>query len=126
MEFFIKEGTQTLLRGFLFNIVTGKPKPLCCKQPRYGTHEIKVITKLAHNIHNKIIIMDNDVSYGALLFLAEKLIQKHAHWSQYVLRLCVSCWLLKTGTRPYTYQISQCDESVDGFFKGILFPSLLT
>jgi hypothetical protein len=33
---FAKEGMKRPILGFEFNIDTGKSKPICCKQPRYG------------------------------------------------------------------------------------------
>ena len=59
-DVFTKEGMQNHIRGFEFNIDTGKVKPICCKHPQYGPHESRVITVLVEQLEKKNIIEDDD------------------------------------------------------------------
>lgn len=42
---FDKEGIKRHILGFEFSIDTGRHTPVCCKKPRYGPHESKIIMK---------------------------------------------------------------------------------
>jgi hypothetical protein len=112
-DVFAPEGMQNPIRGFEFNIDTGKAVPLCCKPPRYGPHEQRVIDKLATQLETKGIIEDDDGPWGSQIVLASKPNQGHVHWSQYVFRLCVSYRSLNGITRPFTFPIKRCDDAVD-------------
>ena len=56
---FAKEGMKDSILGFEFNIDTGKSKPICCKQPRYGPHEARVMQKLVDQLEEKGLIEDD-------------------------------------------------------------------
>jgi hypothetical protein len=38
-DVFAQEGMQNHIRGFQFNVDTGKVRPTCCKQPQCGPHK---------------------------------------------------------------------------------------
>jgi hypothetical protein len=96
-----------------FNIDTGPAVPICCKPPRYGPHEQRVIGELVKQLEKKGIIKDDDGPWGSQIVLASKPNQGHVHWSQYVFRLCVSYRKLNGITRPFTFPIKRCDDAVD-------------
>lgn len=110
---FSQAGMHRHIRGFTFHIDTGPTKPIDCKPPRYGPHESQVIKKLVDALQKKGIIEDDDGPYGSLVVLAGKPNQDHAHWSQYVFRLCISYRPLNGVTRPFTFPILRCDDAVE-------------
>jgi hypothetical protein len=112
-DVFAQEGMQNHIRGFEFNIDTGKVKPICCKQPQYGPHESRVIVALVEKLEKKGIIEDDEGPWGSPVVLASKPDQAHVHWSEFVFRLCISYRMLNTVTRPFTFPITRCDEAVE-------------
>jgi hypothetical protein len=98
-DVFAQDGMQRPIRGFEFNIDTGKTKPIFCKPPQYGHHER--------------IIEDDDGPWGSPIVLASKPNQEHVHWSQFVFRLCVSYRAINGITRPFTFPVTRCNEAVD-------------
>jgi hypothetical protein len=112
-DVFAQEGMQNHIRGFEFNIDTGKVKPICCKQPQYGPHESRVIVALVEKLEKKGIIEDDEGPWGSPIVLASKPDQAHVHWTKFVFRLCISYRMLNTVTRPFTFPITRCDEAVE-------------
>lgn len=110
---FTQAGMHRHIRGFTFHIDTGPTKPIDCKPPRYGPHESLVIKKLVDALQKKGIIEDDDGPYGSLVVLAGKPNQDHAHWSQYVFRLCILYRPLNGVTQPFTFPILRCDDAVE-------------
>ena len=108
---FVLEGMQTTMRGYKFNIDTGTAKPVCCKAPRYGPHEARVITRLADKLVEINKAEQDFGPYGALVVLAAKPHQGHVHWSEYIWRLCVSYRLLNAITRPFVFPSRRCDDA---------------
>ena len=102
---FAKEGMKRHILGWIFNVNTGTIKPVCCKQPRYGPHESRVMIKLVNSLQDKGLIEDDFGPWGAQVVLASKPNQGHVHWSQYVFRLCVSYRKLNAVTRPFQFYI---------------------
>ena len=89
-DVFAKEGLKQPIRGFQFTIDTGGSKPVCCKLPRYGPHESRIITKMTEGLESNDLVEDDEGPYGSLVVLAQKAGQDLVHWSDYVFRLCVS------------------------------------
>ena len=89
-DVFAEEGVRNHIRGALFHVDTGEIKPVCCKSPRYGPHETRVIDDLVSKLEKNGLVEDDDGPWGAMIVLAAKPNQEHVHWSQYVWRLCVS------------------------------------
>jgi hypothetical protein len=56
---FAEDGLRKHIRGFSCRIDTGDIKPVCCKSPRYGPHESKVIVKLLQQLQDNGLIDDN-------------------------------------------------------------------
>jgi hypothetical protein len=112
-DVFNPDGMQRPVRGFEFNIDTGRMQPICCKEPTYGHHETRVIKVLVEQLESKGIIEDDDGPWGSQIVLASKPHQDHVHWSQFVFRLCVSYRKLNAVTRPFTFPITRCDEAVE-------------
>ena len=111
-DVFAEEGVRRNIRGALFHVDTGEIKPVCCKPPRYGPHESRVIDELVAKLEKNGLVEDDDGPWGALIVLAAKPNQAHVHWSQYVWRLCVSYRQLNAVTRPFTFPIVRCDDAV--------------
>ena len=45
-DVFDPQGALRTVRGYLFQIDTGAHAPVCCKPPRYGPHESRVMKKI--------------------------------------------------------------------------------
>ena len=88
-DVFCKDGLRKHIRGYEFRIDTGDIAPICCKIPRYGPHESKVIISLCDRLEDNGLIEDDDGPWGALVVLAAKPNQENIPWHQYVWRLCV-------------------------------------
>jgi hypothetical protein len=110
---FAQEGVQKHIRGFEFNIDTGKVEPICCKPTHYGPQERWVITALVKKLEKKGIIEDDEGPWGSPVVLASKPDQAHVHWSVFVFCLCISYRRLNTVTRPFTFPVTRCDEAVE-------------
>ena len=57
---------------FEFCINTGNSPPFCCRQPVYGFHESKIVTKLITDLETSKLIRDCEDPWGFLLLLAAK------------------------------------------------------
>ena len=105
------------IRGFAFHIDTGNSDPVCCKAPRYGPHESRVLTDLVQRLLDYKFIDHNLKSpYGALSILAQKPNQEHLLWWEYIFRLCVSYRALNAQTRIFTFPSRRCDDAVEAIF----------
>ena len=111
-DVFCQDGLRKPIRGYQCRIDTGDISPICCKIPRYGPHESKVITTLALKLQDNEFVEDDDGPWGALVVLAAKPNQENVPWHQYVWRLCVSYRRLNQVTRPFTFPIRRCDDAV--------------
>ena len=111
-DVFAEEAIKLPMRGFKFNVDTGDSAPVCCKTPRYGLHEAKIILELVEQLEKNGLIHDDlDSPYGALVVLASKPHQGHKHWSEFVWRFCVSYKALNRVTRPFAYPTRRCDDA---------------
>ena len=110
-DVFAPEGLKHHIRGFVCHIDTGNAQPICCKIPRYGPHEARVITQLARGLEANGLIEEARSPWGAQVVLAAKPNQDHVHWSEYVWRLTVSYRQLNTITRPFIYPSRRCDDA---------------
>ena len=45
-DVFCEDGFCRPIRGFSFQIDTGRHSPICCKPPRYGPHDFEVMQKM--------------------------------------------------------------------------------
>jgi hypothetical protein len=113
-DVFCQDGMQKHIRGFQYSIDTGTSAPICCKPPRYGPHESRVIDTLTKALEGKQLIEDDHGPYGALIVLASKPHQKHVHWVDFIFRLCNSFRPINAKTRPFTFPVTRCDDAVEG------------
>ena len=111
-DVFCEAGLRNNIRGFSFRVDTGDCKPICCKSPRYGPHEIKVMTKLVDQLEANGLVEDSESAWGAQIVLAAKANQETVPWPDYQWRLCVSYRRLNQVTRPFTFPIPRCDDAV--------------
>ena len=93
------------------HIDTGNAAPVCCKIPRYGPHEARVISELARGLEANGLIEEARSPWGAQVVLAAKPNQDHVHWSDYIWRLTVSYRKLNAVTRPFVYPARRCDDA---------------
>ena len=112
-DVFAEEGLRRPILGFECRVDTGDVKPVCCKPPRYGPHEAKIMTDLVDKLRDNGLVEDDDGPWGALIVLATKA-QHEANvpWHAYDWRLCVSYRKLNQVTRPFTFPIPRCDDAV--------------
>ena len=110
-DVFAQEGLKHHIRGFVCHIDTGNAQPVCCKIPRYGPHEARVITQLARGLEENGLIEEARSPWGAQVVLAAKPNQDHVHWSEYIWRLTVSYRKLNAVTRPFIYPSRRCDDA---------------
>ena len=110
---FCQDGMQQQMRGFEYSIDIGDNEPVCCKPPRYGPHETRVINTLTTALTNKNLIEDDYGPYGALIVLASKPHQEHFHWVDFIFRLCNSFRPINAKTRPFTFPVTRCDDAVE-------------
>ena len=110
-DVFAQEGLKNHIRGFVCHIDTGNAQPVCCKIPRYGPHEARVITQLARGLEENGLIEEARSPWGAQVVLAAKPNQDHVHWSEYIWRLTVSYRKLNAVTRPFIYPSRRCDDA---------------
>lgn len=120
-DVFAAEGLRKPIRGYQFHIDTGNVKPVCCKPPRYGPHETRIMSQLIQGLEQNGVIEDDDGPWGAMVVLAAKPNQAHKHWSDYIWRLCVSYRQLNTVTRPFVYPSRRCDDAVRAIGHSIFF-----
>jgi Reverse transcriptase (RNA-dependent DNA polymerase)/RNase H-like domain found in reverse transcriptase len=120
-DVFAPEGLRHHIRGFVCHIDTGNAQPMCCKIPRYGPHEARVITQLARGLEENGLIEEARSPWGAQVVLAAKPNQDHVHWSEYVWRLAVSYRQLNTITRPFIYPSRRCDDAARDIGKSKYF-----
>ena len=102
-DVFAPEGLRRHIRGYQCRIDTGDVTPICCKTPRYGPHEARIINKLVKQLEDNGLIEDDDGPWGALVVLAAKANQEHVAWYDYIWQLCVSYRRLNQVTRPFTF-----------------------
>ena len=113
-DVFAEEGLRRPILGFECRVDTGDVKPVCCKPPRYGPHEARVMEGLVAKLFDNDLIEEDDGPWGALIVLATKAqnTQQEPKWHEYEWRLCVSYRKLNQVTRPFTFPIPRCDDAV--------------
>ena len=112
-DIFAEEGLRHPVRGFVCRIDTGDVKPVCCKPPRYGPHESKVMMKLVNGLLDNGLVEPDEGPWGSPIVLATKAQHRdHTPWWMYEWRLCVSYRSLNRVTRPFTFPIPRCDDAV--------------
>ena len=63
-DVFAQEGLKNHIRGFVCHIDTGNAQPVCCRLPRYGPHEARVITQLTRGLEDNGLIEDARSPWG--------------------------------------------------------------
>ena len=121
---FDKSGMKRHIRGYEFSIDIGTSKPICCKQPRYGPHEARVIGELVDKLDAQGLTEADEGPYGAMVVLAAKPNQQHKHWSEYIFRMCVSYRKINAFTRPFQFYVARCDDAVEWIGESLFFITL--
>jgi hypothetical protein len=86
---FCEEGLRRHIRGFLFQVETSNIALVCCRVPRYGSHETKIMLKMVEAMEDNDLIEDNFGPWGANMVLAAKQQRDKVPWWDYVWRLCI-------------------------------------
>ena len=117
---FVEEGIKRPILGFEFAIDTGKHTPVCCKKPRYGPHETKIIMKQVKVLlANKLISKCTKGGWGSPVVLAPKPHQEHINEvEELIWRMCISYRGLNRVTNPFEYPIGRCDDSIEDVGDG--------
>jgi hypothetical protein len=98
---------QNHIRGFEFNIDTGKVKLTCCKQSACGLHKSRVIVTLVKKLEKKDLIDDDSSGpQSSPVMSSSKPNQAHVHWSEFIFQLCMSCRAMNGVTRPFAFPIT--------------------
>jgi hypothetical protein len=111
-DVFCEQGLRCHIRGFTFSIDTGDSLTVCCRQPKYGPHESKIMRKLCGALDHNGLIEDDNGPYGAQIVLAAKPGQDGAPADKFKWRLCVSYRRLNQVTRPFAFPMPRCDDAV--------------
>ena len=99
---------------FEFCIDTDNSPPVCCRQPVYGFHESKIMTKLIADLEANKLIRDYECLWGSLLLLTVKSRQKSCtNVSAFIWRLCVSYQPLNKITLGFEFPIPRCVDSIE-------------
>ena len=111
---FCEVGAARPMLDFEFCIDTGDAKPTCCRQPKYGVHEGKIMSKQISDLENNNWIRDCTGPWGALLLLAAKPHQESCtNIDEFVWRLCVTYRALNGVTRSFEFPIPRCSDSIE-------------
>ena len=118
---FAEDGIKRPILGFEFAIDTGNHTPVCCKKPRYGPHESKVILKQVNVLlANEWITPCPHGGWGSPIVLAPKPHQEHVtDVDDLVWRMCVSYRGLNKVTNPFEYPIGRCDDAIEDVGDGV-------
>ena len=67
---------------------------------------------LVESLNENSVVEEDDGPWGALVVLAAKPHQENVPWHKYQWGMCVSCHKLNQFTRPFTFPIPRCDDSL--------------
>ena len=113
---FYGAGVKLPILYFEFAIDTGASPPVCCKKPRYGPHESKIIMEHLEVLKANGWIRKCFGAWGSSIVLAAKPHQEHViDICEFIWRLCVSYRRLNQVTLPFEYPIPRCDDAIDNF-----------
>ena len=112
-DVFSEEGLRKHIRGFQFTVNTGNARPVCCKLPRYGQHEARVMRDLLAKLARNNMVEDIDSPWGSMIVLASKPNQANTPWYRLIWRFCVSYRRLNEVTKPMQYPIPRCDDATE-------------
>ena len=73
---FDEHGVNRPVLGYEFCIDTGASPPVCCRLPKYGIHESKVMTEQIQALDNNKWIRDCKGPWGSMIFLVPKPIKR--------------------------------------------------
>ena len=113
---FYDGGVVRPILGFDFRIDTGSSAPVCCRQPRYGIFESKIMLEQINTLLFNNWIEECGGAWGSPLVLAPKPHQETiTNIDDFIWRMCVSYRKLNSVTLPFEYPIARCNDSSDNF-----------
>ena len=111
---FCERGVSRPVLNFEFCIDTGYSPPVCCRQPKYGCRERKIMNKHIQALDDSSLITDCTGHWESLLLLATKLHQEDCtDVDNFIWRLCVSYRPLNGITRSFEFPIPRCADSIE-------------
>ena len=69
---FDEKGVNRPVIGYEFCVDTGGSPPVCCRLPKYGIHESKLMTEQIQALDNNKWIRDCQGPWGSMILLAPK------------------------------------------------------
>ena len=110
---FCKRGARRPILNYEFGIDTGTAKPVCCRKPRYGPYESKIILEHVEALLENDWIERCEGPWGSSVVLAAKPHQEHIKdIDNFVWRMCVSYRKLNAITKPFEFPIPRCDDAI--------------
>ena len=109
---------------FEFCLNTGNSPLVCCRQPVYGFHENKIMTKQIADLEANGLITNCEGSWGSLLLLTANPRQERCDdINTIILKLCVSYRLLNRITLGFEFSTLRYIDSIEdlGVSRGSLF-----
>ena len=110
---FCKVGARRPILDYEFAIDTGTAKPVCCRKPRYGPYESRIMMT-----HLKALLKNDWIErcegpWGSSIVLAAKPHQEQiSNIEDFVWRMCVSYRKLNSITKPFEFPIPRCDDAI--------------
>ena len=110
------EGLKRPSLGFEFSIDTGSHTPYCCKKPKYGPNEGKVIMKHLQTLLSYTWVEECTTGgWFSHIVLVQKPHQEHIKdIKDFVCRMCMSYRDLNRITNPFEYPIYRCKVAIEG------------
>ena len=122
---FYSAGVSRPILGLQFSVATGSAQPSCCRQPRYGIFESRIMDEHIRALLSKQWIQQwNRGAWGSMIVLAPKPHQEKVNdINSFVWRFCVSYRRLNSLTLPFRMPIPTCAEAIEnlGPHHGRLF-----
>ena len=113
---FDEQGVNRPVIGYEFCIDTSGSPPVCCRLPKYGIHESKVMTTQIQALENSKWIRDCEGPWGAMILLAPKPHKENVtNIQDFIWRLCVSYRALNAVTKFFIFFILRCADSIEDF-----------
>ena len=101
---------------FEFCIDTGHSPLIYCRQPVYGFHESKILTKLIADLEVNKLIRDREGPLDSLVLLAAKFHQENCtNILAFIQRICANYRPLNKITLGFEFPVPRCAGSIEDF-----------
>ena len=111
---FCKRGVLQSSLDFELYLDTDNSPPICCRQPMYGFHESKIMTKPIADLEASGLITNSEEYLGSLLLLAEKTYQESCNnINAFMWRFYVNCRPVNRIIIGFKFSTFRCADSID-------------